>query len=111
MYYSIVQAVPNIKADPAVDHAESHTGGTRGATNGGSLFVALKPLNERKANAMEVIGRIRPKLNKLPIASVFLQPVQDIRIGGRSSNALYQYTIQSDNVDDLSKWGPLCSRS
>ena len=54
-----------------------------------------------------MIGRLRPKINRLPIASAFFQPVQDLRIGGRSSNALYQYTVQSDNVDDLAHWGPL----
>ncbi len=57
--------------------------------------------------AAQIIGRLRPKLNRLPVASAFLQPVQDIRIGGRSSNALYQYTIQSDNVQDLTHWGPI----
>src|SRR5258708_19103011 len=56
---------------------------------------------------MQVIGRLGPKLNGLPIASIFFQPVQDIRIGGRSSNALYQYTIQSDNIRDLTHWGPI----
>jgi multidrug efflux pump len=67
----------------------------------------LKPLNVRKIGAAEVINRIRPQINKLPVASAFLQAVQDLRIGGRSSNALYQYTIQSDNVQDLVHWGPI----
>ena len=56
---------------------------------------------------MEVINRLRPKMNRLPIASAFLQPVQDLRIGGRSSAALYQYTIQADNINDLYHWGPI----
>ena len=72
-----------------------------------SLYVALKPLADRKSTATEIIGRLRPKLNRLPVASAFLQAVQDLRIGGRSSNAMYQYTIQSDTVDDLVKWGPI----
>jgi multidrug efflux pump len=57
-----------------------------------------------------IINRLRPKLNRLPVASAFLQAAQDLRIGGRSSNALYQYTIQSDNVQDLAHWGPSCWR-
>ncbi len=56
---------------------------------------------------MDVINQIRPKVSALPIAAVFLQAAQDIRIGGRGSNALYQYTIQSDNIPDLAKWGPI----
>jgi multidrug efflux pump len=94
-----------IKNDPAVDNVIAFTGGG-GATNTGNLFVALKPLNQRKISAPEVIGRIRPQLNRLPVASAFLQPSQDLRIGGRGSAALYQYTIQSDTVSDLATWGP-----
>jgi multidrug efflux pump len=94
-----------IKKDPAVDNVIAFTGGG-GATNTGNLFVALKPLNQRKISAAEVIGRIRPQLNRLPVASAFLQPSQDLRIGGRGSAALYQYTIQSDTVSDLATWGP-----
>ena len=104
--FSILKMVDVIKQDPAVAHVNAYTGG-RGSTNGGFIYIALKPLNERKVSAAEVIGRLRPKINRLPIASAFFQPVQDLRIGGRSSNALYQYTVQSDNVDDLAHWGPL----
>jgi multidrug efflux pump len=93
-----------LHADPAVVNVIGFTGG--GATNTGNVFVALKPLAQRKSSAAAIIGRIRPKLNRLPVASVFLQAQQDLRIGGRSSNAMYQYTIQSDNVADLTKWGP-----
>src|ERR1700693_5384304 len=94
-----------IKKDPAVDNVVAFTGGG-GATNTGNIFIALKPLNQRKIGAADVIGRIRPQLNKLPVASAFLQPSQDLRIGGRGSAALYQYTIQSDTVSDLATWGP-----
>jgi multidrug efflux pump len=94
-----------IKNDPAVANVIAFTGGG-GATNTGNLFVALKPLNERKIGAAEIIARIRPQLNRLPVASAFLQPSQDLRIGGRGSAALYQYTIQSDTVSDLATWGP-----
>jgi multidrug efflux pump len=95
-----------IKKDPAVANVVAFTGGG-GATNTGNIFVALKPLAQRKVTATQIIDRLRPQLNRLPIASAFLQAVQDLRIGGRSSNAMYQYTIQADNVQDLSKWGPI----
>jgi multidrug efflux pump len=100
---SIRQIEKVIKADPAVDNVIVHTG----TGNTGSINIALKPLNVRKISAAEVINRLRPQLNRLPVASAFLQAAQDLRIGGRSSNALYQYTIQSDNVSDLSHWGPI----
>ena len=103
---SILKLVDVIKADPAVSDVIAHTGGG-GASNGGSIYIALKPLNVRKVSAADVINRLRPKLNRLPVASAFLQAAQDLRIGGRSSNAMYQYTIQSDNVEDLSHWGPI----
>ena len=61
----------------------------------------------RQTSAMDIINRLRPKMNRLPVASAFLQPAQDLRIGGRGSAALYQYTIQSDNIDDLTHWGPI----
>jgi multidrug efflux pump len=103
---SIRQLVGVIKADPAVANVNAYTGGN-GSSNTGFIYIALKPLNERKIGAPDIINRLRPKLNRLPVASAFLQAAQDLRIGGRSSNALYQYTIQSDNVQDLSKWGPI----
>jgi len=110
MQYSVLQAVNVIRANKAVAHVNAYTGGG-GASNGGFVFMALKPLGkgpgQRTASAMDVINQIRVKINALPIASVFLQPAQDIRIGGRGSNALYQYTIQSDNIPDLAKWGPI----
>ena len=106
MNYSILQLVKVIKADPAVEHVNAYTGGN-GASNGGFIFVALKPLAERKVSAMQVINRLRPKLNALPVASAFLQPVQDVRIGARVTNTLYEYTIQSDNIADLAHWGPI----
>jgi len=95
-----------IMADPAVENVVSFTGGS-GPSNGGFIYIALKPLNVRKVSASQVIDRLRPKMFRLPVASAFLQPVQDVRIGGRSSNALYQYTIQSNSVQDLSQWAPI----
>jgi multidrug efflux pump len=102
---SIKQIVAIIKADPAVQNVIGFTGGN-GATNAGNLYVALKPLNVRRVSAAEVINRLRPKLSRLPIASTFLQASQDLRIGGRQSNAMYQYTLQADNISDLTTWGP-----
>jgi multidrug efflux pump len=103
---SIRQIGAVVKSDPAVANVISFTGGN-GATNTGNLYIALKPLAERKVSATQIISRLRPKLNRLPVASAFLQSVQDLRIGGRSSNAMYQYTIQSDTVEELSHWGPI----
>jgi multidrug efflux pump len=103
-----IQAIGNvIKADPAVENVIGFTGGN-GATNTGSVYIALKPLSERQnISAAEIIDRLRPKLNRLPVASAFLQAVQDLRVGGRSSNAMYQYTLQADTLQDLNKWAPL----
>jgi multidrug efflux pump len=103
---SLTQGFVNlIKADPAVQNAMAFTGGN-GAVNSGFVYIGLKPLEQRKISASAVIDRLRPKLTSLPGATVFLQAGQDLRIGGRQSNAQYQYTIQSDNVEDLVKWGP-----
>jgi multidrug efflux pump len=109
MNTSIQQIVDVIKNDPAVANVIASTGGG-GATNTGNIYIALKPLADRKVSAVQIINRLRPKLSRLPVASTFLQASQDLRIGGRSSSALYQYTLQSDNVQDLSKWGPALLR-
>jgi multidrug efflux pump len=95
-----------IKADPSVDSVMGFTGGG-GATNTAFIYLSLKPVEERKITSSQVINRLRPKLAAVPDANVFLQAGQDLRIGGRQSNAQYQYTIQSDNLDDLVKWGPV----
>jgi multidrug efflux pump len=94
-----------INKDPAVQNVMAFTGGG-GATNTGNIFIALKPLNQRKIGAPQIINRLRPQLNSLPVASAFLQASQDLRIGGRGSAALYQYTIQSDNISELATWAP-----
>jgi multidrug efflux pump len=98
--------VQKIKADPAVLHVGAFTGGG-GAVNTGFIYLALKPLEQRKISASQVVDRLRPQLTSIPGATVFLQAGQDLRIGGRQSNAQYQYTIQSDSLDDLVKWGPI----
>jgi multidrug efflux pump len=102
---SIQKIVDVIKRDPAVQNVSVFTGGG-GATNSGNIFVALKPLNERKIAAPDIINRLRPQLNRLPVASAFLQAAQDLRIGGRGSAAQYQYTLQSDEPSDLTTWAP-----
>jgi multidrug efflux pump len=105
MNSSLLAAQGVIMRDPAVQNVIGFTGGG-GASNTGNVFVILKPLSLRKISAADVINRLRPRLNKLTGASVYLQASQDLRIGGRGSNAMYQYTIQADNVDDLQLWGP-----
>jgi multidrug efflux pump len=105
MQQDIKTFVDMIKQDPAVANVMAFTGGA-GATNGGFVYIGLKPLDERKISSSDVINRLRPKLTSVPGATVFLQAGQDLRIGGRQSSAQFQYTIQSDSLDDLVKWGP-----
>ncbi len=90
--------------DPSVDNVIAFTGG--GQRNGGRMFLALKPLAERKASADAIVARLRPKLSKVAGASLFLQPVQDFRAGGRQSNAAYQFTLQADDLQELRTWTP-----
>ncbi len=106
MQSAAVRFVRAITNDPAVQNVIAFTGGGQGAANSGFIFMALKPLEERKITADQIIARLRPKLGAVPGASLFLQAGQDLRIGGRQSSAQYQYTIQSENLDDLVKWGP-----
>jgi multidrug efflux pump len=104
MNFSVKELVGVIKSDPAVAHVNAYTG----QGNGGFIFMALKPFGkERREDAFAVINRLRPKMSRLPVASAFLQAAQDLRIGGRGSAAQYQYTIQTENVPDLAKWGPI----
>jgi multidrug efflux pump len=94
-----------IKKDPAVDHVMAFTGGS-GPTNGGFVFMGLKPRDQRDVTSSQLLDRLRPKLMAAG-ANTFMQPAQDLRIGGRGSLAQYQYTIQSDNIQDLVDWGPV----
>ena len=71
------------------------------------MNVTLKPLRVRGVSADQVIARVRPKVARIPGVSLYLQSVQDLRIGGRASGAQYQYTLQSDNVKDLNQWAPV----
>ena len=102
MEKKFAEFVAIIRKDAAV---ESVVGFTGGQGNFGLVFVALKPLAERKLSADLVMARLRKQLI-VPGATLFVQPVQDIRVGGRQSNALYQYTLQSDDLQELSDWSP-----
>ena len=96
------QLVDVIRADPAVDTVVGFTGGSR--AGGGFLFINLKPLTQRSDSGQAVIARLRPQLAQVTGVSLFLNPVQDLRGGGRQSNATYQYTVKSDNAADLRLW-------
>ena len=104
------QIVEIIRSDPAVENVIGFTGGGSGGsgttTNTARMFVALKPLAERKLSADQVIGRLRGRLAGVVGAPTFLQAVQDLRVGGRASNAQYQFTLQGDNIPDLNSWAP-----
>ncbi|KQR90097.1 nodulation protein [Burkholderia sp. Leaf177] len=93
-----------VQADPAVESVAGFTGGRQ--TNSGFMFISLKPKKERKVSADAVIQRLRPALSNVAGARTFLQAVQDIRSGGRQSNAQYQFTLLADSTADLYKWGP-----
>jgi multidrug efflux pump len=102
----MLQYVGILKADPAVAGVAAFTGGNS-ATDTGFLFISLNPLEKRKISVYDVINRLRPKLAVVAGAQAFLQAGQDLRIGARQSAAQFQYTITSDNLRDLEKWGPI----
>jgi multidrug efflux pump len=91
-----------VREDPAVADVVGSTGG--GQTNTGQMFIALKPIAQRKLSIDQVIARLRGKLARVPGATLYLQAAQDIRIGGRQSNAQYQFTLQADDLDLLRSW-------
>jgi multidrug efflux pump len=108
MKQRMTRFVDIVKGDPAVANVVAFTGSGGGTTtNTGRMFIALKPLAERKISADGVISRLRHQVAAVEGASLFLQSTQDLRVGGRGGNAQYQYTIQSENLDDLNKWGPV----
>jgi len=106
MEYLLRRFSATCSADPAVAGVIAFTGGTGGAANAGRVFITLKPLEERKISADEVVGRLRPELAKIPGGSLFLQGVQDLRIGGRATGAQYQFTLQGADLNELNFWGP-----
>ena len=97
-----------MRSDPAVANVIVYLGGgpINTAINTGHMNVALKPLSERKISADQVIARLRKKLAIVPGATLFLQASQDIKVGGRVSNAQFQYTLESENLGDLQTWAP-----
>jgi multidrug efflux pump len=94
-----------VRQDPAIDSVIAFTGGGSG-NNSGRFFAQLKPLDQRKISADLVIERLRPKLDAIPGASLFLQAIQDINVGARFAGAQYQYTLQADRIGDLVAWAP-----
>jgi multidrug efflux pump len=104
MQQKLADFVKIVQKDPAVDNVIGFTGG--GQRNSARMFIALKPHSERRMSADQVIARLRGKLAHEPGARLFLQPNQDIRIGGRGGQAQYQYTLQADDLDELREWEP-----
>ena len=102
MQQKLKQIVDIIRADPAVATVVGFTGG--GRAGGGFMFINLKPVSEREEGGQAVIARLRPQLAQVTGVSMFLNPVQDLRMGGRQSNSTYQYTLKSDNRADLKQW-------
>ncbi len=104
MRAKLAQFVNIVMRDPDVESANGFVGG--GTVNAGRMFISLKPFEKRKLTADQIIARLRGKVAHVPGATLVLQPVQDIRVGGRPSAAQYQYTLQGDNSDELLQWAP-----
>jgi multidrug efflux pump len=104
----MTELASTVGKDPGVDAVMAFNGGGFGGRplNQGNMFITLKPLDQRKLNADQIIGRLRGQLARFPGVTLYMQPVQDLRVGGRAGNAQYQYTLQSDNVQDLLLWAP-----
>jgi multidrug efflux pump subunit AcrB len=104
----LLQMVKLVQADAAVDTVTASTGGSGGGgstINQGRMNIQLKPLSERKLSVYDVIERLRPRLSRVRGATLYLAANQDVRVGGRQSAALYQFTMRGDNLDDLVKFG------
>jgi multidrug efflux pump len=108
MQGKILRLAKVVEADPAVQAVQAFSGGGGGtSTTTGRCFITLKPLDQRGISADQIIARLRPKLTSVPGITLYLQASQDLRIGGRQSAAQYQYTIQSDNLNELQHWAPI----
>ncbi len=105
MRAKMVQYVGIVMKDPAVENVMGFAGGNT-AMNSGRMFITLKPLSERKVSADQVIGRLRGKLAVVPGATLYMQSAQDLTIGGRQSQAQYQYTLQGEDLSELNEWAP-----
>ena len=109
MQQKLGQLMSIVQHDPAVENVVGYTGGGGGGrsqTNTASVFVSLKPLTQRSETATQVIARLRRSLSHVAGATLYLQAVQDIRVGGRQSNAEYQYTLQGDSTEEVYAWAP-----
>jgi multidrug efflux pump len=106
MSRKLTEFADTVGQDPAVADVIAFTGGAGGTANTGRMFVSLKSQSERRLSADRIIGRLRHKLSNFPGATLFLQAVQDVRVGGRLTNAQYQYTLQSDDLASLLEWTP-----
>ena len=95
-----------VQADPAVASTAMAIGGSGRAGNNGNLFITLKPRNERDVNAQQIIARLRPKLDKVEGARLYMQAAQDVRLGGRPTRTQFEYTLQDANLDELNEWAP-----
>ena len=95
-----------VQHDPAVDSIAMFIGGGGSALNTGRLYITLKPRSERDASAQQIIARLRPKLEKVEGARLFMQASQDVRLGGRATRTQFEYTLQDANLDELNEWAP-----
>ena len=95
-----------VQADPAVDSIAMFIGGGGTALNSGRMYVTLKPHEERTANAQQIIARLRPKLEKVEGARLYMQASQDVRLGGRATRTQFEFTLQDANLDELNEWAP-----
>ncbi len=91
--------------DPDIASYGTGLGGSR-AINNGFVIIGLKPRDQRKSNADEVITRLRPEIAKVQGATLFLQAAQDLSVGGRTTRTQFQYTLQDSNIDELNAWAP-----
>ncbi|MCC8958244.1 efflux RND transporter permease subunit [Bradyrhizobium sp. Pear77] len=95
-----------VMQDPGVATVAMAIGGSGRAGNNGNMFITLKPLNERDANAQQIIARLRPKLEKVLGARLFMQAAQDVRLGGRPTRTQFEFTLQDANLAELNEWAP-----
>jgi HAE1 family hydrophobic/amphiphilic exporter-1 len=95
-----------VQADPAVDSIAMFIGGGGTALNSGRMYVTLKPHDERDANAQQIIARLRPKLEKVEGARLYMQASQDVRLGGRATRTQFEFTLQDANLAELNEWAP-----